>query len=398
MSSGWALSKGRRHSEALAETAALRAYAPPGEADRTHFERTLQLEESRLLWCNGQTAAATLALERGLLLYSVGDIGPLNESWSPPPRVAQEVSVKMNDLLQLYRWQGREYEAEKTARAAMRLVGWPSTTQRPLHTHDRSLSARGSPHANKPWLTPPLKVGHIYGEETHAGMKQRQEGCNESIADDYALLGIGEFIAGLEALADIFRAEYEALLATKRGGSPLSLMMPQTECLHQPPSQGIDRLSEDTEAIDAPGEWLYFPCKGDGGGGCSHRDTPQACNLLPSLAKEHGVDLIRFGYSELGAGGWIRPHVGPSNAQLKLHLGLKVPQPDTASATSRSDPKHCPATFTIAGQTRRWAAGRVLLFDDSYEHEVRNGCSESRAVLQLVIAHPAALGQQPALP
>ena len=72
----------------------MRDYAPPGEADRAHFEHTLQLEESRLLWCDGQDAAATLALERGLLLYSVGGIDPLDMSWSPPPSMTQEVSEK----------------------------------------------------------------------------------------------------------------------------------------------------------------------------------------------------------------------------------------------------------------------------------------------------------------
>lgn len=375
----------------------MRDYAPPGEADRAHFEHTLQLEESRLLWCDGQDAAATLALERGLLLYSVGGIDPLDKSWSPPPSMTQEVSVKMNDLLQLYRWQGREREAEKTARMAMRLVGWPSTTQRPLHTHDRSLSARGSPHANKPWLTAPWRVGSVNSEESDPQIQEGQEDYSASLADDYARLGMVDFIAELEAMADVFRAEYEALIAAKTDGSNRSRMLPQTECLHQPPSnQAGDRQN-------APGEWLYFPCKGDGGGGCSHRDTPRACNLLPALARDHGVNLMRFGYSELEAGGWIRPHVGPSNAQLKIHLGLKVPQLPrdgsekqgsgtvNAAVTSHSETQHCPATFTIAGQTRRWVTGRVLLFDDSYEHEVKNGCSESRAVLQLVIAHPAAL-------
>jgi aspartyl/asparaginyl beta-hydroxylase (cupin superfamily) len=47
----------------------------------------------------------------------------------------------------------------------------------------------------------------------------------------------------------------------------------------------------------------------------------------------------------------------------------------------------------IAGQQKRWVEGRVLVFDDSYEHEVRNGCAESRGVLQLVITHPALLQQ-----
>lgn len=340
--------------------------------------------------------AATAALERGLRLYNVGGVGPLDDDWSPPPGVGQEVSVKLNDLLQLYRWEGREFEAEKTARAAMQLAGWPSTTQRPLHTHDRSLSARSSPHANKPWLTGPLPPTH---EDETADTEPM------TATNDFERLGLLEFIQRLESLTGIFRAEYDALVASNRD-SNRSLMMPQTECLHRPPQSQHDGTrkhhgNENDPGVDLLGDWQYFPCKGDGGGGCAHRDTPQACSLLPALAEEHDVGLVRFGYSELGPGGWIRPHVGPSNAQLKIHLGLKVPQTRGdgsaeqvtsagAASTTESTPRHCPASFTIAGQTRRWVAGRVLLFDDSYEHEVRNGCSASRAVLQLVIAHPAA--------
>ena len=48
-----ALSKGGRHAEALADTAAMRLLAPPKAADRRHFESTLMLEESKLLGCAG---------------------------------------------------------------------------------------------------------------------------------------------------------------------------------------------------------------------------------------------------------------------------------------------------------------------------------------------------------
>lgn len=110
MERGWALSKGLRHAEALAETAALRAYAPPGEADAAHFETTLLLQEARLLWCNGQDSAAIAALETGL------DIDKLLDPSHPPGSDPQETAVKMNDLLQLYRWASRESEAETVAR------------------------------------------------------------------------------------------------------------------------------------------------------------------------------------------------------------------------------------------------------------------------------------------
>ena len=48
-------------------------------------------------------------------------------------------------------------------------------------------------------------------------------------------------------------------------------------------------------------------------------------------------------------------------------------------------------TLRVGEQTRGWAKGEVTMFDDSFEHEVRNRCAESfgpRAVFQLVIAHP----------
>ena len=40
-----------------------------------------------------------------------------------------------------------------------------------------------------------------------------------------------------------------------------------------------------------------------------------------------------------------------------------------------------------------WKAGKILLFDDSYEHEIRNDTNEVRIVLLLRLWHPA-LGPQ----
>jgi len=45
-----------------------------------------------------------------------------------------------------------------------------------------------------------------------------------------------------------------------------------------------------------------------------------------------------------------------SNTQLKIHIGLIVPQGDCAA-------------FTIGGETRGWRPGQAVLFDDSFEHE-----------------------------
>ena len=87
-----------------------------------------------------------------------------------------------------------------------------------------------------------------------------------------------------------------------------------------------------------------------------------------------------MGYSAVEPGAWIRPHTGVDNRQLKLHLGLVVP------------PGGC-AVFTVAKEKRAWAEGEALFFDDTFEHEVRNECTERRAVLQVVLRHPLLRGR-----
>lgn len=52
-----------------------------------------------------------------------------------------------------------------------------------------------------------------------------------------------------------------------------------------------------------------------------------------------------------------------------------------------SPEKHC-ATLRVANVTRAWENGKVLFFDDSFEHEVFNHCDDERVVFQLVFAHP----------
>lgn len=70
----------------------------------------------------------------------------------------------------------------------------------------------------------------------------------------------------------------------------------------------------------------------------------------------------------------IRPHCGPTNHRLRFHLGVSVPQA---------------SELVVAGEARRWREGRVLLFDDSFVHEVSNNdTAAARVVLLFDIWHP----------
>jgi hypothetical protein len=180
-------------------------------------------------------------------------------------------------------------------------------------------------------------------------------------------------VAALEAAAPALRAEYEALRDARK-------LLNETECIHDASS----------------GQWVYFTPNGhwvrdaddDGsGGGCS-RSAPVACALFARvrtiLAALPGprVRLQRGGYSAVTGKAQLRPHWGITNAQLKFHLGLVVPQQEQSSGA-----RPC-ATLTVGRESRAWEEGKVLFFDDSYVHSVRHDCNEERVVFQLVISHP----------
>lgn len=55
----------------------------------------------------------------------------------------------------------------------------------------------------------------------------------------------------------------------------------------------------------------------------------------------------------------VRPHCGPTNHRLRLHLPLLLP----GGATSSNG-------LCVAGQHLVWQLGRCLVFDDSFEHSV----------------------------
>ena len=92
-------------------------------------------------------------------------------------------------------------------------------------------------------------------------------------------------------------------------------------------------------------------------------EIPEVTTLSP------GVVMI----SRLSPGTRIMPHCGSTNAVLRVHLGITVPTG---------------VSIRVAGQELGWQEGKCLIFDDSYEHEVRHEGDRDRVVLILDMAHP----------
>lgn len=84
-------------------------------------------------------------------------------------------------------------------------------------------------------------------------------------------------------------------------------------------------------------------------------------------------------FSLLRAGARINPHTGVHNARLTCHLPLIVP-PDCG--------------FRVGNEVRQWEEGKLLIFDDSIEHEAWNGSAQDRVVLIFDIWRPELSAQE----
>lgn len=74
-------------------------------------------------------------------------------------------------------------------------------------------------------------------------------------------------------------------------------------------------------------------------------------------------------FSVFQPGKRLPPHRGPYNGVLRLHLGLLVPDRDHNLG------------IRIGSEQRSWSEGKVLIFDDAYEHEAWNETDMLRVVL-----------------
>jgi len=90
---------------------------------------------------------------------------------------------------------------------------------------------------------------------------------------------------------------------------------------------------------------------------------------MPVIAARSPMAL----YSLLRPGTHIRPHHGMLNTRLICHLPL-ITNPDCA--------------IRVGNETRGWQQGKLLIFDDSVEHEAWNRGSATRIILLFEIWRP----------
>lgn len=95
--------------------------------------------------------------------------------------------------------------------------------------------------------------------------------------------------------------------------------------------------------------------------------TTAILESLPRFEKDHIM------FSALNPHSRIPPHTGPMNGILRAHLGLVVPDG---------------CFIRVGADERTWEEGKLLVFDDSFEHEVWNHSDQVRIVLFMNFWHP----------
>ena len=132
------------------------------------------------------------------------------------------------------------------------------------------------------------------------------------------------------------------------------------------------QISPDQARISKGDNWKVFAFHAYG-----HRiEENRALCPETSAAIDQVPGLQNAWFSILAPGYHIPPHHGPTRAVVRLHLGLQVPQNAEA------------CWIRVDQEIRHWEEGKCLVFDDTYEHEVKNETPDRRVVLFLDFDRP----------
>jgi len=172
---------------------------------------------------------------------------------------------------------------------------------------------------------------------------------------------------GVEAATDVIRAELDAMLTARLDG-------------FRPYIRSEANQPRDHPLLDRSDWSALFFCEN----GVRFEDVIQRCprtweilQSVPLPAIDAAGPTIMF--SLLKPGTRIPPHSGTHNTRLVCHLPLIVPP-------------NC--GFRVGNEVREWDVGKLIIFDDSIEHEAWNDSAEDRVVLIFDIWRPELTEQE----
>lgn len=136
-----------------------------------------------------------------------------------------------------------------------------------------------------------------------------------------------------------------------------------------PNFQDISKEQRELTQDDGWKTFFFYAYGVEAEGNC--RRCPETVKVLNKIP---GMKTAFF--SILVPGKRLPPHRGPYKGVLRLHLALLVPEPREASG------------IRVADETRHWEEGKVMVFDDTFDHEAWNGTDGTRVVLFVDLVRP----------
>jgi hypothetical protein len=171
-----------------------------------------------------------------------------------------------------------------------------------------------------------------------------------------------DWVGELEAAAPVIRDEILALLSEGAGFRPYVENDPNR------PVRDFHGLNEDP-SWSALYLWKDGRLVEDYAARCPR--TIEALRKVPMSNIGARTPAVLF--SRLEPGAHIPPHNGMLNCRLICHLPLIVP---------------AGCWLRVGNETREWEDGKLLIFDDSIEHEAKNPSGEIRIILLFDIWRP----------
>ncbi|KAB7494236.1 Aspartyl/asparaginyl beta-hydroxylase [Armadillidium nasatum] len=144
--------------------------------------------------------------------------------------------------------------------------------------------------------------------------------------------------------------------------------------LWTPEETTYEALLQEKENLREKGSWkqLELFARGE-----KHTEncklTPFTCSLIEEFKPAAGCKSGQSKFSVMDPGTHVFPHTGPTNHRLRSHLGLVTPEG---------------ARIRILNDTLTWEEGKLIIFDDSFEHEVWNDGNSFRLILIIDVWHP----------
>ncbi|XP_054741160.1 protein starmaker isoform X2 [Anastrepha obliqua] len=137
---------------------------------------------------------------------------------------------------------------------------------------------------------------------------------------------------------------------------------------------------DEAESLRDTGNWQQFELYARGQQRVQNcRKAPITCGLIEKFSAAAGCRRGQVKFSVMQPGTHVHAHCGPTNCRLRAHLGLVVPEG---------------TRLRVAEEERTWTEGQILIFDDSFEHEVWHNGSSFRLVLIVDVWHPDLSAQQ----